>query len=69
MKAYCNALARVCIVVVACPYIVAHFFLTNVGDHIPDNFLGYLLDGEGKNSPTSHLEEMGALEVGFPKKM
>lgn len=31
----------------------------NVGDHIPDIFLGYLLDGEGENSPTSHLEETG----------
>jgi hypothetical protein len=41
----------------------------NVGNHIPDNLLGYLLDGEGENSPTSHLEEMGALEAGFPKKM
>jgi hypothetical protein len=27
------------------------------------------IDGEGENSPTSHLEETGALEVGFPKKM
>jgi hypothetical protein len=69
MNSYCNALARACLVVVACPSIVAHFFFMNVGDHIPDYFLGYLLDGEGENSPTSHLEEMRALEVGFPKKM
>jgi hypothetical protein len=38
MNSYCNALARTCLVVVACPSIVAHFFLINVGDHIPDFF-------------------------------
>jgi hypothetical protein len=63
MNSYCNAFAR------ACPSTIAHFFLMNVGDHILDNFLGYLLDGEGENSPTSHLEETRALEVGFPNKM
>jgi hypothetical protein len=67
MNSYCNALARACLLVVASA--IAHFFLMNVGDHILDKFLGYLLDGEGENSPTSHLEETGALEVRFPKKM
>jgi len=32
MHPYCNALARACPIVVACPSIVAHFFLMNVGD-------------------------------------
>jgi hypothetical protein len=30
-------------------------------------FLGYLLDGEEKNSFASHVEETRALELGFSK--
>jgi hypothetical protein len=73
MSSPCNAFAR------AHPPIAAHvaihpFFTVphsspmSVGDHLPNSFLGYLLDGEEKNSFASHVEETRALELGFSKE-
>jgi hypothetical protein len=40
------------------------------GDHILDSFLSYLFDKvQGENSLASHVEEIGALELRFSKKM
>jgi hypothetical protein len=36
--------------------------------HLPNSFLGYLFDGEEKNSVTSLVEETKALELGFSKE-
>jgi hypothetical protein len=33
----------------------------SVGDHLPNSFLDYLLDGEEENSLTSDVEETRAL--------
>ncbi len=38
------------------------------GDHLPDNFLDYLFDGEKENSLASYVKETKALELGFCKK-
>jgi hypothetical protein len=58
----CNALIGVCPPIVAHVivhpfFIVPHFSPMNVGDHLPNSFLGYLFDGEEENSLTSHVEE------------
>jgi len=40
----------------------------SVGDHVPNSFLGYLLDGEEENSLASHVEETRTLELRFSKE-
>jgi hypothetical protein len=73
MNSPCNALARACPPITA-PIIVhpistiPHFSPMNVGDHVPDSFLSYLLDEEEENSLASHVEETRALKLGFFKK-
>jgi len=66
MNSPCNAFARACplvaTLVTICPSsTIPHFCPTSVGDHLPNSFLGYLLDGEEENSLTSHVEETWAL--------
>jgi hypothetical protein len=40
----------------------------NVEDHLLNNVLNYLLDGEEENSLVSHVEETKALELGLSKE-
>ncbi len=68
-----NALARARPHVTA--HVVVHPFSTvphsspmNVKDHLLHSLLGYLLDGEEKNSFASHVEETRALELGLSKE-
>jgi hypothetical protein len=48
-------------------FTISHLSFMSVGDHLPNSFLGYLLDGQEENTLASHVEKTRAL--GFHKKM
>jgi hypothetical protein len=73
MSSPCNALVGahplVATHVVVHPFsIVPHSSSMSVGDHLPNSFLGCLLDGEEENSLASNVEETRALELRFSKE-
>jgi hypothetical protein len=66
MNSPCNAFARahplVATPITICPSsTIPYFCPMSLEDHLPNSFLGYLLDGEEENSLTSHVEETRVL--------
>jgi hypothetical protein len=66
MNSPCNTFARArpleaTPVTICSSSTVPHFCPMSVVDHLPNNFLGYLLDGEKESSLTSHVERTRAL--------
>ncbi len=64
-----GSLVAICPPIATSSSSVVHFSFMSVGNHLPNNMLSYLLDGEGQNDFTSHMEKTRTLKLKNFKKM